>query len=154
MWTKKSVYVRKESKSDRISLRQFHYPRTAHLRPPWLVCAPEQNRRYAGYHRICLEHQHGRCLIVLEHQYGRSDVMWKRSIVQTKTNIRESQTNRLQVYMVDTTLLRGSEWGGPLVGCRIKFSNFVGSRLKFSIFVGSRLNFSIFVGCRKISVNK
>ena len=49
---------------------------------------------------------------------------------------------------------RGSEWGGPLVGCRLKFSNFVGSRLKFSIFVGSRLNFSIFVGCRKISVNK
>ena len=44
--------------------------------------------------------------------------------------------------------------GGPLVGCRLKFSNFVGSRLKFSIFVGSRLNFSIFVGCRKISVNK
>ena len=34
--------------------------------------------------------------------------------------------------------------GGPLVGCRLKFSNFVGSRLKFSIFVGSR----------KISVNK
>ena len=29
--------------------------------------------------------------------------------------------------------------GGPLVGCRLKFSNFVGSRLKFSIFVGSRL---------------
>ena len=51
-------------------------------------------------------------------------------------------------------LSRGSEWGGPLVGCRLKFSNFVGSRLKFSIFVGSRLNFSIFAGCRKISVNK
>ena len=44
--------------------------------------------------------------------------------------------------------------GGPLVGCRLKFSYFVGSRLKFSIFVGSRLNFLIFVGCRKISVNK
>ena len=44
--------------------------------------------------------------------------------------------------------------GGPVVGRRLKFSNFVGSRLKFSIFVGSRLNFSIFVGCRKISVNK
>ena len=29
--------------------------------------------------------------------------------------------------------------GGPLVGCRIKFSYFVGSRLKFSIFVGCRL---------------
>ena len=39
---------------------------------------------------------------------------------------------------------RGSEWGGPLVGCRLKFSYFVGSRLKFSIFVG----------CRLISVNK
>ena len=44
--------------------------------------------------------------------------------------------------------------GGPLVGCRLKFSYFVGSRLKFSIFVGSRLNFLIFVGCWKISVNK
>ena len=42
----------------------------------------------------------------------------------------------------------GSEWGGPLVGCRLKFSHFVGSRLKFSIFVGSWLKFSIFVGCR------
>ena len=50
--------------------------------------------------------------------------------------------------------LRGSEWGGPFVGCRLKFSYFVGSRLKFSIFVGSRLNFLIFVGCRKISVDK
>ena len=29
--------------------------------------------------------------------------------------------------------------GGPLVGCRLKFSYFVGSRLKFSIFVGCRL---------------
>ena len=28
--------------------------------------------------------------------------------------------------------------GGPLVGCRLKFSYFVGSRLKFSIFVGCR----------------
>ena len=34
--------------------------------------------------------------------------------------------------------------GGPLVGCRLKFSYFVGSRLKFSIFVG----------CRLISVDK
>ena len=48
----------------------------------------------------------------------------------------------------------GSEWGGPLVGYRLKFSYFVGSRLKFSIFVGSRLNVLIFVGCQKISVNK
>ena len=49
---------------------------------------------------------------------------------------------------------RGSEWGGPLVGCRLKFTYFVASRLKFSLFVGSGLNFLIFVGCRKISVNK
>ena len=41
--------------------------------------------------------------------------------------------------------------GGPLVGCRLKFSYFVGSRLKFFIFVGSRLNL---VGCQKISFNK
>ena len=38
----------------------------------------------------------------------------------------------------------GMGWGGPLVGCRLKFSD----------FVGSRLNVSIFVGRRKISVNK
>ena len=44
--------------------------------------------------------------------------------------------------------------GGPLVGCRLKFSNFVGSQLKFSIFVGSRLNVSILVDRQKISVNK
>ena len=41
--------------------------------------------------------------------------------------------------VVNMQLFWGSEWGGPLVGCRLKFSNFVGSRLKFSIFVGSRL---------------
>ena len=35
----------------------------------------------------------------------------------------------------------GGGGGGPLVGCRLKFSHFVGSLLKFSIFVGSRLNF-------------
>ena len=28
--------------------------------------------------------------------------------------------------------------GGPLVGCRLKFSYFVGSRFKFSIFVACR----------------
>ena len=50
--------------------------------------------------------------------------------------------------------VRGSEWGGPLVGCRSKFSNFVGSQLKFSIVVASRLNVSIFVGRRQISGNK
>ena len=32
--------------------------------------------------------------------------------------------------------LNGGWGGGPLVGCRLKFSHFVGSRLKFSIFVG------------------
>ena len=30
--------------------------------------------------------------------------------------------------------------GGLLIGCRLKFSDFVGSRLKFSIFVGCRLS--------------
>ena len=56
--------------------------------------------------------------------------------------------------MLEVVLDRGSEWGGPLVGCRLKFSYFVGSQLKFSIFVGSGLNFLIFVGCWKISVRK
>ena len=56
--------------------------------------------------------------------------------------------------MAVVSLIWGAEWGGPLVGCRLQFSNFVGSRLKFSIFVGSRLNVSIFVGRRKISANK
>ena len=32
-------------------------------------------------------------------------------------------------------LIRGCEWGGPFVGCRLKFSYFVGSRLNFLIFV-------------------
>ena len=32
----------------------------------------------------------------------------------------------------------GKGGGGPLVGCRLKFSYFVGSRFKFSIFVGCR----------------
>ena len=62
--------------------------------------------------------------------------------------------------------------GGPLVGCRLKFSYLVDSlrsadaftvgekrrpemRLCFAgFFVGSWLKFSIFVGCRLISVNK
>ena len=30
----------------------------------------------------------------------------------------------------------GRGGGGPLVGCRLKYSYFVDSRLKFSIFVG------------------
>ena len=64
------------------------------------------------------------------------------------------QRRFLEIFFALATPHEGSEWGDPLVGCRLKFSNFVGSRLKFSIFVGSRLNFSIFVGCRKISVNK
>ena len=57
----------------------------------------------------------------------------------------EALENQDPIHCVN---IRGSEWGGPLVGCRLKFSHFVGSRLKFSIFVGSRLKFSIFVGCR------
>ena len=60
----------------------------------------------------------------------------------------------IQIMKWKLRLAGGSEWGGPLVGCRLKFRYFVGGRLKFSIFVGSRLNFLIFVGCRKISVNK
>ena len=51
---------------------------------------------------------------------------------------------RVLLNIADWMPLRGSEWGGPLVGCR----------LKFSYFVGSRLNFLIFVGCQKISFNK
>ena len=58
------------------------------------------------------------------------------------------------VCIMALLFIGGSEWGGPFVGCRLKFSYFVGSRLKFSIFVGSRLNFLIFVGYPKISVNK
>ena len=57
-------------------------------------------------------------------------------------------------FSTASIIIGGSEWGGPLVGCRFKFTYFVGSRLKFLIFVGSRLNFLIFVGCWKISVNK
>ena len=56
----------------------------------------------------------------------------------------------MTLCLVTGITIRGSEWGvgggGPLVGCRLKFSNFVGSRLKFSIFVGSRLN--LFDFCR------
>ena len=65
-----------------------------------------------------------------------------------------SPIQALGVNPFPSRFIRGSEWGGPLVGCRLKFSYFVGSRLKFSIFVGSRLNFLIFVGCQKISFNK
>ena len=36
--------------------------------------------------------------------------------------------------LAQRSVLRGSEWGGPLVGCRLKFSYFVGSRLNFLIF--------------------
>ena len=32
----------------------------------------------------------------------------------------------------------GKGGGGPLVGCRLKFSYFVGSRFKFSFFVACR----------------
>ena len=62
--------------------------------------------------------------------------------------------NNRVIHIFSRFASMGVWMGGPLVGCRLKFSYFVGSRLKFSIFVGSRLNFLIFVGCRKISVNK
>ena len=52
-----------------------------------------------------------------------------------------------EIFTFTSSLSEGLNGGGPLVGCRLKFSYFVGSRLKFSIFVGSRLNFLIFVGC-------
>ena len=69
----------------------------------------------------------------------------------------ESKQGIIDIQMLQESwavLSWGSEWEGPLVGCRLKFSNFVGSRFKFSIFVGSRLNVSILVDRRKISVNK
>ena len=65
-----------------------------------------------------------------------------------------SKTINLLALVGYEIIIGGSEWGGPFVGCRLKFGYFVGSRLKFSIFVGSRLNFLIFVGYQKISVNK
>ena len=82
-------------------------------------------------------------------------VLWSQRARRRST--RYLQISRWQSgadLLIIVKFIGGSEWGGPLVGCRLKFSNFVGSRLKFSIFVGSRLNFSIFVGCRKILVNK
>ena len=48
----------------------------------------------------------------------------------------------LYIAMIIEGLNEGG--GGPLVGCRLKFSYLVGSRLKFSISVG----------CRLIAVNK
>ena len=76
--------------------------------------------------------------------------------VQTRSRSSFSVDLPWTVYgrVCGVTIAGGSEWGGPFVGCRLKFSYFVGSRLKFSIFVGSRLNFLIFAGCPKISVNK
>ena len=35
-------------------------------------------------------------------------------------------------------MIRGSEWGGPHVGCQLKFPYFVGCRLEISTFVGCR----------------
>ena len=47
-----------------------------------------------------------------------------------------------EIQILNEMHVGGSEWGqgggGPLVGCRLKFSHFVGSRLKFLIFVGCR----------------
>ena len=44
-------------------------------------------RKEFNSHRICLEHQHGRRLIVLEHQYGCHDVMCIRSIVRNMKKV-------------------------------------------------------------------
>ena len=54
-----------------------------------------------------------------------------------------ASSNVQNVCVGHYTIKRGSEWGGPLVGCRLKFSYFVGSRLKFSIFVGCRLSVNL-----------
>ena len=43
-------------------------------------------------------------------------------------------------------LVRGSEWGGPHVGCRLKFPYFVGCRLKISKVGKSQLIFLSLVG--------
>ena len=84
--------------------------------------------------------------------------VWKKNkppLGDFKEDLQYLKYNKLTLKnLLFFTVLGGSEWGGPLVGFRLKFSYFVGSRLKFSIFVGSRLNFLIFVGCWKISVNK
>ena len=44
---------------------------------------------------------------------------------------------RTSDYSNQSRFLEGLN-GGPLVGCRLKFTYFVGRRLKFSIFVGCR----------------
>ena len=92
----------------------------------------------------------------MQHSLG-WDTLEVRRHLNTATIMHKAVHNWTHLTFPASVILahrRGSEWGGPLVACRLKFSNFVGSRLKFSIFVGSRLNFSIFAGCRKISVNK
>ena len=38
-------------------------------------------------------------------------------------------------------LKEGSEWGGPHVGCRLKFHYFVGCRLKFSTLLSVVVKF-------------
>ena len=73
---------------------------------------------------------------------------------KVKTNSRYfvgvfSKTITLLALVGYEIIIGGSEWGGPFVGCRLKFSYFVGSRLKFSIFVGSRFNFLILLVVRK-----
>ena len=87
--------------------------------------------------------------------YG-NEPQFNEFVVITNTIHTRKRTKYLDITNKCESVIRGSDWGGggPLVGCRLKFSYFVGSRLKFSIFVGSRLNFLIFVGCPKISVNK
>ena len=79
-----------------------------------------------------------------------------KSVVVAKKRYRQHNVRMQAVIPKEKLLIYNVKGGGggPLIGCRLKFSYFVGSRLKFSIFVGSRLNFLIFVGCRKISVDK
>ena len=66
--TKESVFIRKESNSQRTGLGHKHGRR-------FIVLGHQHGRRF-----IVLGHQHGRRFIVLGHQYGRRDVMWKHSI--------------------------------------------------------------------------
>ena len=105
---------------------------------------------------VCSDYSQFSSVTSMQHSLG-WDTLEVRRHLNTATIMYKAVHNWTHLTFPASVILahrRGSEWGGPLVGCRLKFSNFVGSRLKFSIFVGSRLNFSIFAGCRKISVNE
>jgi len=56
---------------------------------------------------------------------------------QTMQRVTFEEERKIFSHM-SVKLLRGSEWGGPRVGCRLKFPYFVGCRLKISTFVGCR----------------